>query len=149
VFNHVSVTCADLERSLAFYHELLGLPIRSRGITASAELSELIGFQDARLRYAELDLGAGTILELIEYLSPRGASIHSRTCDAGSTHFALTVDNIAEVHRRFSEAGVETRSGPVTVSSTDSPDVTAFYSLDPDGVTVELIGLTPSRTVRQ
>jgi catechol 2,3-dioxygenase-like lactoylglutathione lyase family enzyme len=139
VFNHVSVTCADFERSLAFYHGLVGLPIREEGTVASAEHNEVIGLGDVRLRYAELDLPGGGFLELFEYLSPRGAPVRSRTCDPGNVHFALTVEDIEDVWSRLDRAGAVTRSRPVTLTRGDWAGARVFYALDPDGVTIELI----------
>jgi catechol 2,3-dioxygenase-like lactoylglutathione lyase family enzyme len=137
-FNHVSVTCADLDRSLAFYHGLVGLPILDQGEVASADHRAIIGLGDVRMRFAELDLGGG-FLELFEYLEPRGTPAASRTCDPGNAHFALTVDDAEAVYQRLTGAGVTTRSAPVTLSGGAWRGARAFYSLDPDGVTVEFI----------
>lgn len=144
VFNHVSVTCADFERSLAFYHQLVGLPLREQGEVASPEHDEVIGLGPVRLRYAELDLLGGGFLELFEYLQPRGVAVASRTCDPGSVHFALTIDGIEELWKRFDAAGVVTRSRPVTLARGEWAGARAFYALDPDGVTVELIQPPPA-----
>ncbi len=140
IFNHVSVTCADFDRSLAFYHELIGLPIIDQGEVSSGELKAIIGLGDVRLRFAELDLdGGGRFLELFEYLRPRGQPVASRTCDHGNVHFALTVDDIEAIHARLTAAGVVTRSAPVTLKRGEWRGARVFYSLDPDGVTVEFI----------
>lgn len=142
LFNHVSVTCADFDRSMAFYHELLGLPIIEQGeVSRSPVHDAVIGLGEVRLRFAELDLsdGAGIFLELFEYLEPRGEAVASRTCDFGNVHFAVTVDDIEETWRKLDAAGVATRSKPIEVTSGEWVGAKAFYSLDPDGVTVEFI----------
>jgi glyoxylase I family protein len=145
-FNHVSVTCAEFDRSLAFYHELLGLPVMDQGEVSSRESPEhreIIGLGDVRLRFAEIDLGGG-FLELFEYLEPLGVPVASRTCDHGNVHIALTVeDGIEDLHRRLVAAGVATRSEPVTLTRGEWRGAKAFYALDPDGVTVELIQFAP------
>jgi catechol 2,3-dioxygenase-like lactoylglutathione lyase family enzyme len=146
LFNHVSVTCADLDRSLAFYNELLGLPLMDSREISSEESPEhrlIIGLGAVHLRYAAIDLGAGAWLELFEYVEPRGVPVAKRTCDPGDVHFALTVDDIWDVHRRLEAAGVETRSQPVALARGDWKGVQAFYALDPDGVTVEFIEFPP------
>jgi catechol 2,3-dioxygenase-like lactoylglutathione lyase family enzyme len=43
LFNHVSVTCVDLDRSLTFYHDMLGLPVIDHGERSSAVLQSIIG----------------------------------------------------------------------------------------------------------
>jgi catechol 2,3-dioxygenase-like lactoylglutathione lyase family enzyme len=141
--NHVSVTCADFERSLAFYRDLLGLEILDQGEISSDESpahGEIIGLGPVRLRFAEIALGEHAFLELFEYLDPRGKPASSRTCDPGDVHFALTVDfDIERLHRRLDEAGVPTRSGPATLTRGEWAGAKAFYASDPDGVTVEFI----------
>lgn len=143
-FNHVSVTCADLDRSLAFYRDLVGLAVIAEGEVASDDHRQVIGLGEVRLRFAELDLGGGIFLELFEYLRPRGEPVASRTCDPGNAHFGVTVADASELWRRLDAHGVLTRSEPVTVSGGDWKGARVFYSVDPDGVTVEFIQPPPS-----
>jgi catechol 2,3-dioxygenase-like lactoylglutathione lyase family enzyme len=138
-FNHVSVTCADLDRSLHFYHQLVGLPILDSGEVASPDHTTIIGLGEVRLRFAELALGDNAFLELFEYVEPRGVPAPSRTCDPGNTHFAVTVGDIRATYGTLTEAGVATRSAPVTLSRGAWRGAHVFYALDPDGVTVEFI----------
>jgi GMP synthase-like glutamine amidotransferase/catechol 2,3-dioxygenase-like lactoylglutathione lyase family enzyme len=145
--NHVSVTCGSLDRSLDFYVGLLGLEVTSQGERTSATLDTVIGLGPVRLRSAELAIGddGGGFLELFEYLEPRGTPAVSRTCDPGSVHFAVEVDDIDATHRLLTEAGVVTRSQPVLITRGEWIGARAFYALDPDGVTVECIEF-PLRT---
>ena len=73
--DHVSVTVGDLERSLAFYHNLLRIPLIGTGEETSAAGATIVGFPGARVRYADLDLGSGQILELLQYLAPTGSPL--------------------------------------------------------------------------
>lgn len=140
VFNHVSVTCADFDRSLAFYQGLLELPILDQGEVSNENLEAVIGMTDVRLRFAEIGFGEGGFLELFEYLRPRGEPVSSRTCDPGNVHFCLTVEDVDAVFERLTAAGVTTRSSaPVRLSGGDWKGAGAFYCLDPDGVTIEII----------
>jgi glyoxylase I family protein len=138
-FNHVSVTCADLDRSIAFYHGLLGLEILDQGETSGKDLETIIGFEGARLRFAELGFPGGGFLELFEYLVPRGTVSSSRTCDSGDVHFCLTVDDIDDAYARLTEAGVTLRSTPVRLGGGNWKGAGVFYAVDPDDVTIELI----------
>jgi catechol 2,3-dioxygenase-like lactoylglutathione lyase family enzyme len=144
-FNHVSVTCADLDRSLAFYHELLGLPILSQGEVSGDELEAVIGMSDVRLRFAEIAFSDAGFLELFEYLQPQGEAVSPRTCNPGAVHFCLTVDDVEAVHARLTAAGVTTRSAPVTLNRGSWKGAGVFYAVDPDGVTVELIEFPEQR----
>ncbi|MEA2213283.1 MAG: diaminopimelate decarboxylase [Solirubrobacteraceae bacterium] len=138
--DHVSVTSGDLERSLRFYRDLLGLVLRDRGEMSHGELAEITGMSAARVRWADLHLPNQQVLELLEYVSPKGVPVTKADNDPGSTHMALRVDDIDAFHARLVAAGVPVRSSPVTL---DDPDdwngARCFYASDPDGVTVELI----------
>ena len=138
--DHVSVTVGDLERSLAFYHGLLGIPLIGTGEETSAAGATIVGFPGARVRYADLDLGSGQILELLQYLAPTGSALTQDVCDPGSGHLALRVDDIATMLRHLVQAGVPARSEPVEIPGPEAwRGARCVYVRDPDGVTVELI----------
>ena len=137
--DHVSVTCADLDRSLAFYVDLLGLELRDRGEGAGGSF-EIAGLPSPSVRWADVLLDRGQVLELIEYQRPRGQAHRAEPNDPGASHLALRVDDAAAVHSCLTEAGVVTRSAPTII---DEPGpwngARAFYATDPDGVILELI----------
>ena len=137
--DHVAVTCADLDRSLSFYRDLLGIEVRGRGEAVGDEF-DVTGITDATVRWADLHLQHGQVLELIEYVAPRGQAVRPRPNDPGATHVSLRVTDIHAIHRRLREAEVEVVGEPVTIE-TPGPwqGAGVFYSSDPDGVTIELI----------
>jgi diaminopimelate decarboxylase len=138
--DHVSVTSGDLDRSLAFYRDLLGLTVRGRGDGLGADELAVTGVAGASARWADLELARGQVLELIEYLTPRGTPSTLNPNDPGATHISLRVDDVDATFARLREAGVEVRSEPVTISEPGAWEgVRCFYASDPDGVTVELI----------
>ena len=138
--DHVSVTSGDLDRSLAFYRDLLGLALRARGDGLGAEELEITGVADASARWADLELPHGQVLELIEYVTPRGTPSTPNPNDPGATHISLRVSDIEAAYGRLRDAGVSVRSEPVTISEPGAWEgVRCFYASDPDGVTVELI----------
>lgn len=138
--DHVSVTTADLVRSLGFYRDLIGLRVLHEGEATSAAVRRITGFPDARLRYADVDLGGGHVLELFEYVAPPGTPLVQGTNDPGAVHIGLRVDDIDGLHARLVDAGVVVRSVPVPVGSDPGWEgVRCLYALDPDGVTVELV----------
>jgi catechol 2,3-dioxygenase-like lactoylglutathione lyase family enzyme len=143
-FNHVSVTAADLDRSLGFYADVVGLQLLGRGETDAEHVRLQTGFPDLRLRWAELSFGRGQVLELFEYLTPRGTPLHARTCDPGCVHFALEVDDLERLYERLVTAGVRTRSKPVSIATGNWQGAKALYALDPDGVTVEFVEAPPA-----
>lgn len=139
--DHAGVTVGDLERSLGFYRDLVGLPVLDRGEDDGPEIAELTGVAGARLRWADLDGGGGRIVELLEYLHPRAAAAPAEPNAPGSAHVALSVADLDGVRDRLRAAGVRVRSaGPVTLEDAGAwTGVTCLYAVDPDGLTVELL----------
>lgn len=142
-FQHVSVTTADLDRSLAFYEGIVGLTLLGRGDTEAEHVRLQTGFPDLSLRWAELSFGQDQVLELFQYLTPRGTPLHARTCDPGCVHFAIEVEDVTELYDRLLAASVRVRSAPVSISEGNWRGATALYALDPDGVTVEFVDNPP------
>lgn len=139
--DHVSITCGDLDRSLAFYVDLLGFEPRARGEAQAGEF-DITGVADATVRWADLQLPHGQVIELIEYVEPRGTASRPEPNDPGATHISLRVPDAGAIHERLRDAGVTIRSDPTTVEAPGAwHGVRAFYASDPDGVTVELIQL--------
>jgi catechol 2,3-dioxygenase-like lactoylglutathione lyase family enzyme len=142
--DHVSVTVADLDRSIAFYRDAMGLPFLGRGESDGPDMSRITGLPEVRLEWAEFDLGGGQLLELLRYGSPVGEPLEQETNRPGSGHVGLAVDDIDAAYRRLVDAGVTVRSAPVQISEAgDWSGVRSLYALDPDGVTIELVERRP------
>lgn len=145
--DHVSVTVADLERSVRFYHDLLGIPVHGTGVEESASVTAVVGVDRARFRYADLDLGHGHILELLQYLSPKGTPHRSNVYDPGSGHIAFRVDDLDAMLAKLKADGIQARSEPVDL---EDPawwaGARVVYLTDPDGATVELVERRPRQT---
>lgn len=143
--DHVSVTVADLERSLAFYHDLLGIPVFGTGVEESPSVAAVTGAAGARFRYADLNLGSGQILEILQYLSPKGTPHRPSVYDPGSGHLAVRVDDLDATLTRLGEAGIHPRSKPAVLSEPEWwAGARVVYVTDPDGVAVELVERRPS-----
>ena len=139
--DHCGVTVADLDRSLRFYHGLLGLPVRAQGEDDGAHLEAITGLTGARVRFADLDAGGGRVVELLQYLEPVAESAAAAPNAPGSGHVAIEVTDVAAAAERLRAAGATLRSrGPVAIEDDgDWAGVTCLYAVDPDGFTVELL----------
>jgi catechol 2,3-dioxygenase-like lactoylglutathione lyase family enzyme len=136
---HVSITTADLDESIAFWHGLLGLELTGRGEISAPHLDEIIGLGPTRLEWAELDVPGGGMVELFQYLEPAGAPIRPRTCDPGAVHICFESDDLDALIDRLRASGVPTRSpAPVEIPSGTWRGWRDIYVEDPDGVTIEL-----------
>jgi glyoxylase I family protein len=140
--DHVGITVSDLDRSLGFYRDLLGLRVIADSTVAEPEVAELLALDSVQLRIADLDSGDGRIVELIQYLQPKGRRIEYKSSDPGTAHIAFTVDDLASVRERLAGAGATIVSRrPLTV---DEPGghfdgAICLYVRDPDGAILELV----------
>jgi catechol 2,3-dioxygenase-like lactoylglutathione lyase family enzyme len=137
---HFSFTVSNIEESLHFFHDLLGLEATPVMDVESEDVRKIIGMADASLRISLVRLPDGKAIELIEYVRPEGQKIDLRTCNVGVAHMAFLVDDIDSAYRELSERGVKFVSEPVWAPGNDGKGRWAVcYLRGPDGITFELI----------
>ena len=146
--NHTGFVVSDMERSLIFYRDQLGLEIERDQILEGEFISELVGYADAKLHIIYLGLGdMKHSVELIEYLNPRGnaAPLPNRN-NIGASHLGVIVDNLDEFYEELSGKGVRFVSPPVTRPNAVYPMAQkGCYMEDPDGNWLELLEQPPAR----
>lgn len=135
---HVGFTVGNMERSLRFYRDLLGMKVFNDRVEDRVDYAETItGVPGARFRIVHLELH-GSHLELLEYLSPEGQRVPPRPCDVGSGHLCFLVKDIWAVYKRLSDAGVRFASEPVPKQAGPYPKGWGVYLFDPDGIPLEM-----------
>ena len=133
---HVALSVADVERSIAFYRDLLGFTLlRIIESPPAMRLGDVVGLPGCAARIAHLQLG-GTMLELFEYQDPRGRPIPpDRTqADQGFIHIGLRSSDARADHARLEASGVRFIHAPVEFR----PGVWIAYFRGPDGEVCEL-----------
>lgn len=138
--DHVSVTSRDLDASIAFYVDLLGLPLTARGESEDVELAVMMGQDHVSIRWADLEVGEALTLELVEFIEPIGAPLTKSLWDPGATHIGLQVDDIDGVHDGLRRADVRVISKPVRLTEEGVwYGARVLYAIDPDGTWIELV----------
>jgi len=140
--DHVGITVSDVDRALGFYRDLLGLRVIADSSVTAPEVAELLGLDSVQLRVADLDSGDGRIVELIQYVQPKGRRIPYDSSDPATEHIAFTVDDLGAVRERLSKAGAAIVSRrPITISEPggDFDGAICLYVRDPDGAILELV----------
>ena len=139
--HHTSLVVSDLERSLKFYRDLLGMTV-AIDVEMSGEMLDLeVALSGARVRVVELDPGGrAPYLELLQYYSPAGKPFPSdaRCCDVGMPHIAFLVPDIQDMYQRLSQQGVRFTAPPQYVDAGAFQGCRTAYCYDPDGIVVEL-----------
>ena len=133
---HVGLSVADLERSIAFYRDVLGFTlVRIVESPPSMRLGDVVGLSGASARIAHLVLG-GTMLEVFEYQDPRGKPIPpDRTqADQGYIHVGLRSTDTCADHARLAAQGVRFIHDPIEYR----PGIWIACFRGPDGEVCEL-----------
>ena len=138
--HHIGLTVADIERSVVFYRDLLGMVLVRRREADADYIAKQTGFPRARLAVASFKVSADSrqSLEIIQYCSHPLAPVSAGTNQPGTSHFCLVVDDLREAYRDLLARGVTFRSDPVAVTSGPNEGGFVVYFTDPDGHVIEL-----------
>ena len=136
---HTGLTVRDLDRSLGFYRDTLGMETLFEQEKEGGYLAAIVGYPGAHVRMAHLAFpGDDHRLELFQYLEPEPRGEPGEPRDVGITHICLLVDDIDALHVRLRAAGVDFYSDPVLVDTGANAGGVGVYLRDPDGITLEL-----------
>ncbi|MEK3935564.1 VOC family protein [Sporosarcina sp. FSL W7-1349] len=142
---HTSFTVENLDKSIPFYRDLLGLTLVHEQAQNNEYTRKLVGYPDANLKVAMfsidgLDVGpSGHVLELVEYVSPKGLEVPEGTVHTRSAHLAFRVTDIFQTVHRLTEHGVAFKSEIVAIQEGRNKGGYTVYFKDPDGITLELV----------
>ncbi len=123
-FEHVGMTCSNLDRTIAFYCDLLGLTLALRKTSDRGEM-------------VFLDTGSG----MLEIACPNADISRSRDVpphEAGVRHITFAFDDVDAMVEKCEAAGVEVIEAPRPAFFTEMIRRVAFVR-DPDGILVELV----------
>ena len=146
--NHIGVPVSDLDRSVRWYKDVLG--IEPTGVTIAARtpaIGEVVEVENPSMRASFALAGDNVLLELIQYESPRPRPFDGRNCDVGVMHLCFEVPDLEAAHRDLVTQGVHVNAPPVVLQSGDGVEAgslagtTILYLRDPDGIQLELFEL--------
>ena len=125
------MTVSDMDRTVGFYRDLLGLSLELRKTTVDG--SDLAFF----------DAGGG----MLEIMAPRGGA--KRAADvpddtAGLRHLTFLFDDVDTIFAKLERAGVQIKERPRPAVHSEVLYRVAFVR-DPDGILVELAERTRGR----
>ncbi len=135
---HFGIVTNDMEKSLRFYRDLLGLQIKRDMLEEGKFISTILGLEQVKVRTIKMAAKDGdTLVELLEYKSHQGKERENyEIFDLGASHLAFTVNDVDGEYESLQKEGVVFISAPQV-----SPDGKAkvAFCLDPNGVPVELV----------
>lgn len=135
---HVGLTVKNLERSLAFYRDVVGMQPGEQFEVKSREFDTLTNNPGAQLKVCYLTAGS-FMLQLIEYAAGGGTTLGLHHNNVGSPHMSFYVSDVEAKYKEVQQRGdVKITSGLVQILST----MRSFYTEDPDGVPIEFLQVT-------
>lgn len=141
--HHTCITVSDLEQSIQFYRDVLGLELvfTEESETSQDDRSDTLGVSGAKIKLAILRAG-NLKIELIEYAASPGRPYDRNNNDVGTMHIAFHVDDIDAAYKRLLDQDVRFTAPPATIPDGPMKDWRWTYFFDPDGVSLELIQTT-------
>jgi catechol 2,3-dioxygenase-like lactoylglutathione lyase family enzyme len=138
--HHTAYQIADLERSLAFYRDLLGFELVWERVNSEEYVRKIVGQPEAVLHQAMLRFpGSDHLLELIDYRGVERTPVDTNPVNPGTAHICLLVRDLPAYYDHLVANGVASVSEPVAVTSGPNAGRLAVYMIDPDGFRLELL----------
>ena len=138
--DHTGITVSNLERSLAFWRDVLGFELSHTAHQTGKLARKITGVADAEIKLAALKTPGGHKIELLEYLTPpdrKHADV--RPCDVGHVHVALLVDDLDAILEKIAGSGWKATGKPQTLKTGPNAGKRVVYVRDPDGTTIEFM----------
>ena len=142
--DHTGITVSNLERSLAFWRDVLGFEFSHSAHQTGERPEQITGVKGAELTLAVLKTLSGHKIELLEYFAPADRKhVDLRPCDVGHVHVALTVDDLDAVLKKIADSGWKAAGKPQTLIKGPNAGKRVIYVRDPDGTTIEFMQMPP------
>ena len=141
---HIGLTVLDLDRSVAFYRDVLGLAYQGELVMEGPATDRLFGRPDSRARVAYLSRGTtlnSPPVELIQFTCHHPEQQRTELFRTSISELCFVTDDIQREYERLSALGVEFLSPPQEFDFTSDGfgKSRAVYLRDPDGIILELM----------
>jgi glyoxylase I family protein len=141
---HVGLTVSDLDRSIAFYKDVLGLEFQGEIVMEGEETDKMFRKENCKARVAYLN-GSKAVeappIELIQFIDEDVNKVKSDLFTTSISEVCFYTDDIDSVYKVLIENHVECLSEPqyFDFSSQGFGKSKAFYFKDPDGIILEMM----------
>ena len=136
--NHASFTVSDVDKSVIFYRDVLGLKHLDASTRDTEFSQDVTGIKGADLKIAYFEANNCRV-ELIEYLSPAGEKINTATCNIGSAHVCFNVNNFFNFVKNLKDNDVVFSGKVCTIPAGPNKGKSVLYFEDIDSNSIEII----------
>ncbi len=140
ILDHVSVTVSDMNHSLTFYCDMLGLKEVERHHLEGDTISNMAGKPGVIMEVVRLIAPEtpGVMLDLQQYVAPEGKVSDAQLGDVAHSHLCFGVPDVWAAYQDLKAKGVEFISEPVSFDLEWGVVYVVFFK-DPDGYILELM----------
>lgn len=141
---HIGITIKDMDRSIKFYRDILGLSFKGEMIMDNKETDILFARNNCKVKVAYLN-GSEELfappIELLQFISDDAENVDADLHTTSISEVCFHVDDIEKTYLDLKEKGVEFISAPQYFDFTDQGfgKSKAVYFKDPDGIILELL----------
>jgi catechol 2,3-dioxygenase-like lactoylglutathione lyase family enzyme len=144
--HHAAITVKDMEGSIAFYRDALGLKVFQDEVISGPDVDMGLMEKGAKVRMVLLADEAGNMIELLGWQSPpvrERPTEHLRFTSTGLVEVCFMVSDLEKVEENLARKGYSFRN-PVwrfgsDLESYGGAEAKIRYVVDPNGVQVELM----------
>lgn len=134
---HIGITVTNMENSLKFYRDLLGLKIVRVMNESGQYIDNMLNMSNVKVNTVKMSANNGvTLIELLEFKSHPNIPKDMQISRIGTSHLAFTVYDLEKCYDYLCKYGVKFNAPPQI-----SPDGYAKVTFcnDPDGTLIELV----------
>ena len=141
---HVGLTVSDLERSIAFYRDVLGLEFQGEIFMEGEETDKMFRRVNCKARVAYLN-GSKAVeappVELIQFVNNEVKKVPSDLFTTSISEVCFYTDDIDSAYKHLVDNNVECFSEPqyFDFRADGFGESRAFYFRDPDGIILEMM----------
>lgn len=141
---HVGLTVSDLDRSVIFYRDILGLEFQGEILMVGEETDKMFHKKNCKARVAYLN-GSKNMeappVELIQFVDDAVNNVQSDLFTTSISELCFYTDDIDLVYKNLIENNIECLSEPQYFDFTAQGfgKSRAFYFKDPDGIILEMM----------
>ena len=134
--HHSSFTVSDMEKSVSFYRDILGMKVLWDSVEADAPFKgpvadNLTNCPGTELHIVFLSVN-DDLIELVKY-TPTGKALEgNEASDTGAAHVCLKTDDIQALYKKLLGNGIRLHCEPQSLGGVD-----VMYFRDPDGIIIE------------
>ena len=139
---HLGIICKNLEKSLVFYRDILGLKVIQDFWDDSPYIQEITGIKEINVHMIKLKMNDDSVLELLSYDTHPTELISHTIINTGICHIALQINSAEAMHSKLILNGYHPISKPV-LSSEGIAKV--FFCLDPSHVRGEFVEMVSAK----